>query len=204
MPQAESARRYLPRVSRSDCSESDEITLFDCFGGGAYRSPIDGRHRPERGLLHLVNELACRGLCDPILPGSSDPEEVVRRSIQRFAQAIEVVRRAKPSARLIVIMDAADNAALEAKNRGQPSFPKDLMESLTHRPPIEGLVVIATARTERRELAVGAAQCIEYELAPFTLPEAAAFIRERRPEAPRPKSRRSRVAPTVILASSRI
>ena len=39
-----------------------EVVLFDCFGGGAYRTLVDGRHRPERGLLHIVNELACRGL----------------------------------------------------------------------------------------------------------------------------------------------
>ncbi|WP_372426173.1 hypothetical protein [Salinarimonas chemoclinalis] len=27
----------------------DEVVLFDCFGGGAWRAPQDGRHRPERG-----------------------------------------------------------------------------------------------------------------------------------------------------------
>jgi hypothetical protein len=130
-----------------------------------------------------VNELACRGLCDPILPGSSDPNEVIRRSIQRFAQAIAVMRRTRPSARLIVIMDAADNAAMEAKNRGQQAFPRDLMESLVHLPRAEGLIVIVTARTERRRMAVGNAQCTEYELDPFTITEAEAYIRERRPEA---------------------
>jgi hypothetical protein len=36
----------------------DEVVLFDCFGGGAYRTLADGRHKPERGLLHIVNELA--------------------------------------------------------------------------------------------------------------------------------------------------
>src|SRR5262249_13356995 len=47
-----------------------EIVFFDCFGGGAYRSPEDSRHLPKRGLIHIANSLACRGLCDPILPGS--------------------------------------------------------------------------------------------------------------------------------------
>ena len=79
----------------------DEVVLFDCFGGGAYRTLADGRHKPERGLLHIVNELACRGLCDPILPGTSDAAEVVRRSLQRFRQAIEVVRRTKPGGRTL-------------------------------------------------------------------------------------------------------
>ena len=69
----------------AELAQHHEVVLFDCFGGGAYRTLADGRHRPERGLLHVVNELACRGLCDPILPGTSDSAEVVRRSIHRSA-----------------------------------------------------------------------------------------------------------------------
>jgi hypothetical protein len=61
-------------------SAQDEVVVFDCFGGGAYRSITDGRHRPERGLLHIVNDLAARGLCDPdpaglYGPGRSGPAE---------------------------------------------------------------------------------------------------------------------------------
>jgi hypothetical protein len=162
---------------------SDEVVLFDCFGGGAYRSPIDGRHRPERGLLHIVNELACRGLCDPLLPSFSDPSEVIRKSVQRFGQAITAMRRTRPEARLIVIMDAVDNAGKEAESRGQPSFPKELLEGLTHLAPIEGLVVIATTRPEREKQAIGTAQHFAYQLKPFALTEAGHFIRARRPEA---------------------
>jgi hypothetical protein len=79
----------------AELAQHNEVVLFDCFGGGAYRTLSDGRPRPERGLLHIVNELACRGLCDPILPGTSDSAELVRRSIHRFKQTIEVVRRPK-------------------------------------------------------------------------------------------------------------
>ena len=162
---------------------SDEVVLFDCFGGGAYRSPIDERHRPERGLMHIVNELACRGLCDPILPGSTEPTEVIRRAIDRFSQALASLRRTRPNARLIIIVDAADNAADEACNRSQPSFPKALLESLTHHPPIDGLIVIATARPERQELAIGSAQCSPFKIEPFNLEETKAFVLPRRPEA---------------------
>ncbi|WP_316187974.1 MULTISPECIES: hypothetical protein [unclassified Bradyrhizobium] len=165
-------------------ADTDEVVLFDCFGGGAYRSPTDGRHRPERGLLHIVNELACRGLCDPILPESSDPSEVIRRSLQRFEQSLVTLRRTRPAARLIIIMDAADNSAIEAANRGQPSFPRDLLESLSHRTEaIEGLVLLATARTERREKAIGNASCQQFELRPFTPSEIEKFVHARRPEA---------------------
>lgn len=166
----------------SRLSNSDAVVVFDCFGGGAYRSPVDGRHRPERGLLHIVNELACRGLCDPILPGSGDPSEVIRRSLQRFSQAIVTLRRTRPKARLVIIIDAADNAAIEAKDRGQPSFPRDLLESLSHGAPIEGLVLILTARTERRDMAIGHGACTAFALLRFSVNEARSFITVRRPE----------------------
>jgi hypothetical protein len=161
----------------------DEVVLFDCFGGGAYRVMTDGRHKPERGLLHIVNELACRGLCDPILPGTSDAAEVVRRSIQRFRQAIEVMRRTKRRGRLFILIDAADNAAVEAARRAQPSFPRELLECLSAQAPIDGLFVIVTVRTERRDQAIGDAICGSLALTPFTPVESEAFISGRRPDA---------------------
>jgi len=167
----------------AELSQHNEVVLFDCFGGGAYRTLADGRHRPERGLLHIVNELACRGLCDPILPGTSDSAEVVRRSIYRLRQAVEVVRRTKPRANLFVIIDAADNAAMEASNRHQWSFPHELIESLTAAEPIDGLTVIVTARPERVAIAIGSADCRPFEIKPFTLAETDAFISARRTDA---------------------
>lgn len=167
----------------AELGAEDEVVLFDCLGGGAYRVMTDGRHKPERGLLHIVNELACRGLCDPILPGTSDAAEVVRRSLQRFRQAIEVVRRTKPGGRLLIVIDAADNAALEAARRGPPSFPRELLEALSTQAAIDGLFVIATARTERYENAIGDAECRPFALAPFTFPESEAYISARRPDA---------------------
>ena len=35
-----------------------EVVFFDCFGGGAYRSPEDARHLPKKGLVHIANTLA--------------------------------------------------------------------------------------------------------------------------------------------------
>ncbi|EFL53145.1 AAA ATPase [Solidesulfovibrio fructosivorans JJ]] len=163
---------------------TDEVVIFDCFGGGAYRSPLDMRHRPERGLMHIVNDLACRGLCDPILPGSSDPAEVARRSIQRFSQAIATIRRTRPKARLVLIIDAVDNAAMEARDKQQVSFPQMLLESLSQPShSIDGLVCVATARSQRRDLAIGRSQCKDFELRAFSADESQSFIKQRRPEA---------------------
>jgi hypothetical protein len=85
---------------------------------------------------------------------------------------------------LVVIIDAADNAAMEARDRGQASFPQMLLESLSHlSPSVDGLVCIATARSERRELAIGRSQCKEFALSAFSVRESQFFIKERRPEA---------------------
>ncbi len=168
----------------SRLSANDEVVLFDCFGGGRYRSPLDMRHRSDRGLLHIVNELACRGLCDPLLPGASDPTAIVRHCIHRFSQSIVVVRRTRPEARLVLIIDAADNAAMEARDKGQNPFPQLLLESLSSMSPcIDGLVCILTARSERRELAIGRSQCKDFVLRTFSTGESQAFIEKRRPEA---------------------
>ena len=61
-------------------SETHETVLFDCFGGGAYRARDDARHLPKRGLIHIINNLACDGLCDPLLPDNENVEELVKAS----------------------------------------------------------------------------------------------------------------------------
>lgn len=68
--------------------ESHEVTLFDCFGGGAYRAPEDGRHLPKRGLIHIINNLAADGLCDPLLPTSEHIEDLIKAFRTRLGQAV--------------------------------------------------------------------------------------------------------------------
>src|SRR6202008_79847 len=67
--------------------------------------------------------------------------------------------------------------------RRPPSFPRELLETLTAGPALEGLVAIATARTERCDRAIGRAKCEPFRLEPFSLEEARAFVAARRPDA---------------------
>ena len=99
-------------------SQQYEVVLFDCFGGGAYRSPEDGRHLLNRGLVHIANVLACRGLCDPILPGSENSEILFGRFSKRLAQCVRTLAAASPNRELVLFIDAADNAAEYAKRTG--------------------------------------------------------------------------------------
>ena len=49
--------------------------------------------------------------------------------------------------------------------------------------PPDGLTVIVTARSERRDLAIGTADCRSFELNPFAVEESEEFVRARRPHA---------------------
>lgn len=40
---------------------------YDCFGAGSYRNRSEGRHRHRDALVQIVNELASKGLCNPLI-----------------------------------------------------------------------------------------------------------------------------------------
>ncbi len=108
-------------------SEKYEIVVFDCFGGGAYRSDDQARHLPKIGLIQIVNELATRGLCDPLLPTDSDRYGMIKSARRRFEQASATIKEQSQKEGLLIIIDAADNAQLEANNRNEDAFPKLLL-----------------------------------------------------------------------------
>src|SRR5579859_6173696 len=98
----------------SELSGKNEVILFDCFGGGAYRAIDDNRHLPKRGMLHIINKLACIGLCDLILPGDGDSDDLMLIARKRLTQASETIQLTSPGKKLILILDAIDNAAAAA------------------------------------------------------------------------------------------
>lgn len=156
-----------------------ETILFDCFGMGQYRAPHDGRHLPSRGLVHIANELACRGLCDPLLPSTSHSEDILRAFRTRVGQAVATLRRGFADRQLVLLLDAIDNASEIARDRNQDSFPRMLLQSLEHGDPIAGLQVVVSARTHRRLAATGAISAEELELRPFVEQETRAFLHTR-------------------------
>lgn len=160
-------------------SASHETVLFDCFGMGQYRAPDDARHLPGRGLVHIANDLACRGLCDPLLPSTSNSEDILRAFRTRLEQAVATLRRGSADQQLILFLDAIDNANELARDRGQDAFPKLLLQSLAHGAPIMGLQVVVSARSHRRHAAIGDVFCDELELQPFTESETRTFLSAR-------------------------
>jgi len=161
--------------------ETHETVLFDCFGGGAYRAPEDARHHPKRGLIHIIS-LACNGLCDPLLPINENVEELVKAFRARLAQAVATLQRGSRGKQLLLFIDAIDNAAEHAKDKNEPAFPRLLLESFHHNGPVEGVQLIVSCRTYRRDISRGDIPCEEFKLNPFSHAETARYLRDRIPK----------------------
>jgi hypothetical protein len=161
-----------------------KTVLFDCFGGGSYRSPEDGRHLPKRGLLHIVNKLAVEGLCDALLPNSGEPDDFLKAFRKRLAQAVETLRRVDPDAQIVLFLDAVDNAAEHANDSGEPAFPGMLLASHFYHGAIPGLQLVLACRSYRRDTSRGDLppdSCEEFELKPFTFDETKRYLTDRLP-----------------------
>ena len=154
--------------------EHGQVVVFDGFGAGRWRDPADGRHRPERTLVHLGNLLAGLGLCDILLP-ISDITSLLRAFRRRLAQAVAAARQARADASMTLILDAIDHSALAAEDTGTASFAHVLLRSISV-DPIDGVNVIASCRSERLPIAVGDSAHRAFEIPPFTPEEAGALI----------------------------
>jgi hypothetical protein len=159
-----------------------EVVVFDCFGGGSYRSDNHSRHLPRIGLVQIVNELASRTLCDPLLPGGEDSRKIIKAARKRFAQAATAIRTQSKKLGLLIIVDAADNAQLEAEYRHEEAFPKLLLSAIGE-DPIDGVKLVLTARTHRKDKVIGRTRLKEIELGPFSDLEAHEFLKDRKPGA---------------------
>lgn len=159
-----------------------EVVVFDCFGGGSYRSDNHSRHLPRIGLVQIVNELASRTLCDPMLPGGDDSRKIIKAARRRLAQAATAIRTQSKKLGLLIIVDAADNAQLEADYRHEEAFPKLLLSAIDE-DPIDGVKLLFTARTHRKDKVIGRSTVEDVELGPFNDPEAREFLKDRKPSA---------------------
>lgn len=163
-------------------SETHQVLLFDCFGGGAYRAPEDSRHLPKRGLVHIVNSLACRGLCDPILPTNDNVEGLVKAFRRRLSQCVCTLRTASAEKEVILFIDAIDNAAEHANDKNEPSFPTLLLESFHHGGPIPGVRLVVSCRSHRIDVSTKGAPYEDFKLKPFSFPETETYLRDRLPD----------------------
>ncbi len=159
-----------------------EVAFFDCFGGGSYRSLEDSRHLPRRGLIHIANTLAQRGLCDPVLPGShSDLQSLLRTFRRRLDQSVETLSEGSGKRGLLLFLDAIDNAAVFAGDRNEDCFPTILIEML-QRKPVEKVKLIASSRSHRVSACVRNVPYHDFNLSAFSREETKTYLQARVPQ----------------------
>ena len=156
--------------------QDSETVVYDCFGNGAYRRPESPRHRHKDALVQIANELATRGLCDPMIPVSNaDNADYLKAFAHRLKQTIAAVRAKNQLALLCIVVDAADNAEIAAQEFGnERSFVRDLVQVLVP----DGVRLVVLCRTERQALLNPPPSLPRLELGPFSREETALFLRK--------------------------
>ena len=161
--------------------EDSVAVVYDCFGNGGYRRAGSPRHRHKDALVQIANELAALGLCYPLIPASNaDKTDYLRAFAHRLKQGTTAVRVRNEQALLCVVIDAADNAEIAAKElEGERSFARDLLRE----PLPDGVRLVVLCRTERQALLDPPASVLRLELNPFNRDETATFLRKIHAEA---------------------
>lgn len=140
---------------RDELPEGSIVLIFDCFGAGQYLNTGEERHSPRRFAMEVINELAQLCGTPMLLHPPSDNEDLWRRLSRTITQSLHAI---EPPGRLVICIDAADNAVFAANRRGHRSFLDDLLRI----PLPERVTIVATARSHRIEsLNVPSAALIE-------------------------------------------
>ncbi len=155
--------------------------VYDCFGNGEYRQLAHARHPHKIALVQMANELAIRGLCDPLLPTSTaDSQDYMRGFVGRLAQAVVSVRSAVPDALVTLVVDAADNAQMAAQDVAAPPA---FVRGLLRQPLPDGVRLVMLCRPERETLLEPPPDVVRIRLMTFLPEESAALLRHHYPNA---------------------
>jgi hypothetical protein len=119
------------------------VITYDCFGAGEFLSAAETRHRVGPALLQIINDIGLR--C-----GSSLLLQVPREEAflwQRLEGALRDAGAAVSAVggRVVLAIDAADNAIVAGRYRSEPTFVPDLWT--LRLPP--GVSLLVSCRTHR-------------------------------------------------------
>ena len=161
--------------------EGSVSILYDCFGNGQYRNASAYRHHHRTALVQIANEIASHGLCHPLIPNAStDISHYMRAFMYRISQGISTLRASHPEAILCIIVDAADNAQMAAKEINESrSFIRDLLRENIP----AGVCIVALCRPHRQSLLNPRPGTPSLTLQPFDRSETAAHLRGIFPDA---------------------
>lgn len=154
--------------------------VYDCFGAGSYRRRSSLRHRHRHALLQIVNELASKGLCEPlIIQDTTLEEDIMRMFLLRLETSIKSLKKANDSAKLFILIDAADNAEMAAKEYNQSCFAHEI---LREKMPDDCKLVLL-CRTERIYLLQPQSNVAQFELELFSEAETLENLKKWLPDA---------------------
>ncbi len=163
------------RQVESHLPDGSALVLYDCYGAGDYLSSGEERHVPQRFATQVINELAQR--CGtPLLVHPPQVEADLWRWFRRTLD--RAVRTLDPGAVLVIAVDAADNAAVAATERGDRGFVAGLVQLA-----LPGRVAIVLTARSHRVPSLGADPAAMVELAPFDAATSAAHLHRFRPDA---------------------
>lgn len=161
-------------------TDNSIAVIYDSFGAGKYRNRSQPRHRHRDGLIQIVNELAGKGLCDPLIAQSAALEdEILRKFLLRLQTAINNLKTINQKAQIIIVIDAADNAEMAAKEFGQACFVHELLREQLP----DNCHLVMLCRTERIKLLKPSSSAKIHELFPFSEQETLSYLRKSYPEA---------------------
>ncbi len=170
---------FAREISRFLTDDSVAV-IYDSFGAGKYRNRSQPRHRYRDGLIQIVNELAGKGLCDPLIAQSAALEdEILRKFLSRLQIAVDNLKKINQKAQIIIVIDAADNAEMAAKEFGQACFVHELLREKLP----DDCHLVLLCRTERIGLLQPGSSVKTYELFPFSEQETLFYLRKRYPDA---------------------
>jgi hypothetical protein len=155
--------------------------LYDCFGNGEYRNPVRLRHPHHVGLVQIANELASLKLCHPLIPSPyAQPSHYLKAFIYRLEQAVKLLRGQNPDAKLVIFVDAADNAEMAAEERNErTSFARDLIRQKLP----EGVVLVFLCRSHRIGKLDPPVEYVDLLLSAFSEAETEKLIKQKFPDA---------------------
>lgn len=142
--------------------------IYDCFGSGKYRNRSEHRHGHRQALTQVVNELAAKGFCSPLLlSNSSRDEDILRTFLERVKVATQSLQKVVACAKLFILIDAADNAEMAAREFNDNCFAHELIREQMP----TGCQLVFLCRTERVHLLQPSGDVLQLPLNPFSEPD---------------------------------
>lgn len=173
-------KSVLSRQLISDLPAGSHGLVYDCFGAGRYRNRSETRHQHRQAFVQITNELATLGLCDPMIPHvNAREEDFMRMFLLRLSAVVEALKRTVDSAKLLVVIDAADNAEMAASEFGQACFAHELLREKLP----QDCILVMLCRTERINLLSPPSYVTQLELHPFSEEETGRYLRFQHPSA---------------------